>query len=660
MLLGLRLCIYTTFAEVMQTWAEIWVVRFLSRKHLPTWLVLMIDLSLVTASYFVSQLLITNFDIDRLASYNSIQEFILLNFCFAVSFLLHRTNIGAFRHTGVRDLLRLGYAAITASISIFIISRLFQMTNVFDFRTLSLNLIILQSISFLISVTGVRLFVKLVYSRYILNPTNKRGVGVLIYGAGTTGVTVRNAIKNDRSAYREVVGFVDNNPKLQGKSIDGVRIYAPEKAFERDFLQSNKVSEVIWSIQQLQGDEFFAVADLCIENDIQFHRVPNIKEWIGGDLSSKQFKKVKIEDLLNRTVISLDNQQLRTFFESKVVLVTGAAGSIGSELCRQILFYKPAKLVMIDNAETPMNDLVLELMNTEHYCNNLASAIGDITRENRVEDIFSTFKPEIVFHAAAYKHVPLMENNAKEAVKVNIEGTRIVAENAIRHKSKKFVLISTDKAVNPTNVMGATKRAAEILVQNLSKSGETEFITTRFGNVLGSNGSVIPLFHKQIENRQSLTVTHRDVVRYFMTIPEACQLVFEAATMGNGGEIFVFDMGEPVRIYDLAVKMIRLNGFVPNKDIHIVETGLRPGEKLYEELLSDSEQTISTHHPKIMIAKVSGPLEDISMGLLNHMTYASLNGSTDLELVGCLKQLIPEYVSMNSEFEELDKSPQSV
>jgi len=641
----------------MPTWAEIWVVRFLSRKHLPTWLVLLIDLSLVTVSYFSSQLLITNFDFDKLASFNSIQEFLLLNVCFALSFLICRTNIGAFRHTGVRDLLRLGYAAVLSSVSILVLSRLFNLLGLFDTKTLSFNLIILQSVSFLMSVTAVRLFVKLVYSRYILNPSSKKGQGVLIYGAGTTGVTVRNAIKNDRSAFRDVVGFVDDNPKLQGKSIDGVRVYSSDRAFESEFLEQNKVTEVIWSIQSLKGASFYRAGDLCIESNLQFHRVPNIKEWIGGNLSSQQIKKVKIEDLLNRSVISLENENLQSLIKGKVVLVTGAAGSIGSELCRQILFYQPAKLVMLDNAETPMNDLFLELKATSNGLDNLICAIGDVTRENRVEEIFENYKPEIVFHAAAYKHVPMMEINAKEAVKVNVEGTRIVAENAIKNDTKKFILISTDKAVNPTNVMGATKRAAEILIQNLALSCKTEFITTRFGNVLGSNGSVIPLFHKQIENRQPLTVTHKDVIRYFMTIPEACQLVFEAATMGKGGEIFVFDMGDPVKIYDLAVKMIRLSGFVPNKDIQIIETGLRPGEKLYEELLSDSETTLPTHHPKIMIAKVSGPAVELSITLLDTITHAALNGSSDISLVGNLKTLIPEFISMNSEYAKLDHLP---
>ena len=639
----------------MPTWAEIWVVRFLGRKYLPTWLVLLIDLSLVTISYFTSQLLITNFDLDKLASFNSLQEFLLLNSCYGISFVVFRTNIGAFRHTGVRDLLRLGEASILAAISILVFSRFANYLEVFDTKTLTFNLIILQSVSFLMSVTGIRLFVKLVYSRYILNPTSKRSQGVLIYGAGTTGVTVRNAIKNDRSAHRDVVGFIDDNPKLQGKSIDGIKVYSREKAFESDFLESNKVVEVIWSIQIVKGESFYFAGERCIENNIQFHRVPNIKEWIGGNLSSKQIKRVKIEDLLNRTVISLDNNKLHAFIKDKVVLVTGAAGSIGSEICRQVLYYQPKYLVLFDNAETPMNDLLLELRGLPEFAGNVVSVMGDVTRENRVEEVFAMYKPNMVFHAAAYKHVPMMEVNAKEAVKVNVEGTRIVASKAIEHGAQKFVLISTDKAVNPTNVMGATKRAAEILIHNLAKTGKTEFITTRFGNVLGSNGSVIPLFHKQIENRQPLTVTHKDVIRYFMTIPEACQLVFEAATMGNGGEIFVFDMGKPVRIYDLAEKMVRLSGLVLGRDISIVETGLRPGEKLYEELLSDAESTLPTHHPKIMIAQVATPEEHTSHPLFVSLTYAVSNGSTDIEIVTTLKSLIPEYISQNSSFSELDK-----
>jgi FlaA1/EpsC-like NDP-sugar epimerase len=638
----------------MPTWAEIWVVRLLSRKHLPTWLVLLIDFFLVICAYFGAQLLLTNFDLDKFVSYNSVQEISIVLFCFGGCFFWFKTYIGAFRHTGVRDLLRLGYSSISAAILITVFSFAADYFNWFDTKTLTLNLVILQSVTFLLSVTGVRLFVKLVYSRYILNPTNKKNRGILVFGAGATGVTVRNAIKQDRNSNRDVIAFIDDNPKLQGKSIDGIKVVSIDHAFNPDFIEQHKIKEVVWSVQNTGGDSFFNVGELCIKNNIEFHKVPNIKDWIGGNLSRKQIKRVRIEDLLNRTVISLENRNLSNFISNKTILVTGAAGSIGSEICRQILFYGPKNLILLDNAETPMHDLYLELRSSVSFSNNVVCLIGDVTRANRVEEVFSTYKPQIVFHAAAYKHVPMMEVNAKEAIKVNIKGTKLVSETAIAHGTSKFVLISTDKAVNPTNVMGATKRAAEIFVQNISNKGNTEFITTRFGNVLGSNGSVIPLFRKQIENRQPLTVTHRDVIRYFMTIPEACQLVFEAATMGKGGEIFVFDMGDPVRIYDLAEKMIRLSGLVLGQDISIVETGLRPGEKLYEELLSNHETTLPTHHPKIMIAKVSNGTGDAGKEVFESLSYGALNGVSDVELVGILKSLIPEYKSENSDYAILD------
>ena len=644
----------TTNFALMPTWAEIWVVRLLSRKHLPTWLVLLIDFFLVICAYFGAQLLLTNFDLDKFVSYNSVQEISIVLFCFGGCFFWFKTYIGAFRHTGVRDLLRLGYSSISAAILITVFSFAADYFNWFDTKTLTLNLVILQSVTFLLSVTGVRLFVKLVYSRYILNPTNKKNRGILVFGAGATGVTVRNAIKQDRNSNRDVIAFIDDNPKLQGKSIDGIKVVSIDHAFNPDFIEQHKIKEVVWSVQNTGGDSFFNVGELCIKNNIEFHKVPNIKDWIGGNLSRKQIKRVRIEDLLNRTVISLENRNLSNFISNKTILVTGAAGSIGSEICRQILFYGPKNLILFDNAETPMHDLYLELRSSVSFSNNVVCLIGDVTRANRVEEAFSTFKPQIVFHAAAYKHVPMMEVNAKEAVKVNIKGTKLVSETAIAHGASKFVLISTDKAVNPTNVMGATKRAAEIFVQNISNKGNTEFITTRFGNVLGSNGSVIPLFRKQIENRQPLTVTHRDVIRYFMTIPEACQLVFEAATMGKGGEIFVFDMGDPVRIYDLAEKMIRLSGLVLGQDISIVETGLRPGEKLYEELLSNHETTLPTHHPKIMIAKVSNGTGDAGKEVFESLSYGALNGVSDVELVGILKSLIPEYKSENSDYAILD------
>jgi FlaA1/EpsC-like NDP-sugar epimerase len=465
---------------------------------------------------------------------------------------------------------------------------------------------------------------------------------------------VRNAINQDRNSGLEVIGFIDDNPKLVGKRIDGIRIYSFEEVFSFKFLRKNKVNEVIWSIQSEIGTSFYRVGDTCLGYDLTFHKVPNIHDWIGGSLSRNQLKRVKIEDLLNRTALNLENSQLRQFIEGRRVLVTGAAGSIGSELCRQILHYRPSKLILFDNAETPMNDLLLDLNKHVQFNNNVVGVIGDVTRENRVEETFNMYLPELVFHAAAYKHVPMMEINAKEAVRVNVEGTRLVAEMAVKVGVSKFVMISTDKAVNPTNVMGATKRAAEILIQNMAGKSKTEFITTRFGNVLGSNGSVIPLFRRQIENRENVTVTHKDIIRYFMTIPEACQLVFQAATMGNGGEIFVFDMGEPVKIYDLAVKMIKLSGLTLDTDIKIVETGLRPGEKLYEELLSNTENTLPTHHPKILISKVREYKDEEIVSVFGKLGYAALNGATDRDLVVLLKGLIPEYKSQNSMYQELD------
>jgi len=637
----------------MNSLLEKWVVQLLKKQYLPVWAIFILDGLIAGLSYFFSQFLLTNFDWEKINSYNSIQEILLLLGFYLFFFVFFRTHIGAFRHTGVKDLMRLSYAAVCASTSAYITSKVAWQLNWFDTRTFTAALTILQGVSFMLGVVGIRLFVKLAYSRYVLKSTQRKDRGVLIYGAGNTGITVRNAIKQDSSTHRDVVGFVDDNLQLQGKSIDGIRVFSFEQAFEDSFLSKNKVKEVVWSAQYTQTPQFYKVGDLCIKEGLEFQKVPNIKDWIGGNLSRKQLKRVRIEDLLNRSEIHLENSDLRSFLAGKRILVTGGAGSIGSELCRQILFYQPAKLIVFDNAETPLNDLWLELQTNPHYQNNAICLVGDVTRENRVQQVFADYKPEIVFHAAAYKHVPMMELNAKEAVRVNVHGTRLVADAAIANGCEKFVFISTDKAVNPTNVMGASKRAAEIYIQGLQGSqSSTQFVTTRFGNVLGSNGSVIPLFRKQIENRESLTVTHKDVVRYFMTIPEACQLVFEAGRMSLGGEIYVFDMGEPVRIYDLAEKMIKLSGLVLGRDIQIIETGLRPGEKLYEELLADSENTKATHHPKILIAQVRNNISNKQY--FEKLSYASLNGLEDIEIVRTLKTLVPEFKSQNSSFELLD------
>ena len=638
----------------MNTLLENWVLKLLGKRYLPVWLILVLDLTIVGFSFLFALLLLTNFSFYKIYSPERLQVWILLEVAYGFSFVLFSSYQSAFRHTGVRDLTRLLLASILSQSIVYAVTRAAAFYDVFDVNNLSIAFLILQGFSFIMGVLGLRLFVKLMYSRYVLNSTTKRLSGLLIYGAGTTGVTVRNAINQDRSSGLDVIGFIDDNPKLVGKRIDGIKIYSFEEAFSLKFLGKHKVRDVIWSIQEEVGTSFHRVGDACLGYNLTFHKVPNVKDWIGGSLSRNQFKRVKIEDLLNRTALNLENPQLREFIEGRRVLVTGAAGSIGSELCRQILHYRPSKLILLDNAETPMNDFLLELQKHAQFNNNVVGAIGDVTRENRVEEIFTMYSPELVFHAAAYKHVPMMEINAKEAVRVNVEGTRLVAEMAVKVGVSKFVMISTDKAVNPTNVMGATKRAAEILIQNMAGKSKTEFITTRFGNVLGSNGSVIPLFRRQIENRENVTITHKDILRYFMTIPEACQLVFQAATMGKGGEIFVFDMGEPVKIYDLAVKMIKLSGLTLGTDIKIVETGLRSGEKLYEELLSNAESTLPTHHPKILIAKVREYKDEEIVSVFGKLGYAALNGATDRDLVILLKGLIPEYKSQNSMYEELD------
>jgi len=637
----------------MDTLIEIYILKRLGKKYLPKWLILSIDLIFVAVSFVFAILLLTNFSFHKIYSHSRLQVLGLLELSYLISFLLFNSYEGAFRHTGVRDLTRLISACVLSLAISFTLTRLFAFGSYFQVKHITLPFFILQGFSFIFGVLGIRLFVKLVYIRYVLNNRSKNVVGVLIYGAGSTGVSVLNAIKHDRFSGFNVVGFIDDNNSLVGKRISGIKIYSPVDVFNFEFIQKNKVRDLVWSIQSEAGTSFQKVGDSCLEYNLSYHKVPNIKDWIGGSLSRKQLRRVKIEDLMSRSSLPLENDLHRDFIYNKSIIVTGAAGSIGSELCRQILQCQPKLLILFDNGETALNDFLLEINKHANFA-NVICFIGDVTRENRVTEVFEDYRPELVFHAAAYKHVPMMELNAKEAVRVNVEGTRIVAQASVKYGAKKFIMISTDKAVNPTNVMGASKRAAEILVQNMSGKSDTEFITTRFGNVLGSNGSVIPLFRRQIENRENVTVTHKDITRYLMTIPEACHLVFQAATMGKGGEIFVFDMGEPVKIYDLAVKMIKLSGLTLGTDIRIVETGLRSGEKLYEELLSNDENTLPTRHPKILIAKVCEYDDAQILPIYSNLSNAAFNGAKDWEIVKMLKGLIPEYKSQNSVYQELD------
>ncbi|GGD09896.1 hypothetical protein GCM10011368_09810 [Hyunsoonleella pacifica] len=471
----------------------------------------------------------------------------------------------------------------------------------------------------------------------------------MIYGAGDSGIVTYNALMNNTKTNYNTILFIDDDQKKKGKLINGIGILPPSAIDER-FIKHNNIDEIIIASQSIDPSNLIHFVDSLIDFEVKIKKVPPIEDWINGEFSSSQIKQFQIEDLLGRPQINIDNPNLLNEFNGETVLVTGAAGSIGSELVKQLANFNLKKLILVDQAESALYDVQQDLKRNNKH--NFIAIVADIRDGLRIDTIFQTEKPTMVFHAAAYKHVPLMEKSPYEAIKINVNGTKLLADTASRYNVKKFVFVSTDKAVNPTSVMGATKRMAEMYISCLQKESKTKFITTRFGNVLGSNGSVIPLFKKQIERGGPLTLTHKEITRYFMTIPEAAQLVLEAGTMGKGGEIFIFDMGESVKIYDLAKNMIKLSGLSYPEDIDIKITGLRPGEKLYEELLANGENTLSTYHKKILISKtreldyikVKAAIEELCI----------TNRFQSNNIVMKIKGLIPEYKSNNSEYEKFD------
>ncbi|HOT89820.1 MAG TPA: nucleoside-diphosphate sugar epimerase/dehydratase, partial [Bacteroidales bacterium] len=473
----------------------------------------------------------------------------------------------------------------------------------------------------------------------------------IIYGAGESGIITKRALDRDAGMKYKVIAFIDDDPKKTVMTMEGMPIYNSDKL--ENLLKTKTIAHVIISIQKLHSLKKKEISELCLQYNTKVLVVPPVNKWINGALSFKQIKKINIDDLLGRDVIKLDEKELFSQLSNKTVLITGAAGSIGSEIARQITSFSPKKIILLDQAETPLFHIDLEMQ--EKFKNaNYEIVLGDIRNKERMERIFANFKPDHVYHAAAYKHVPMMENNPSESILTNVEGTKILADLSIRFEVEKFVMISTDKAVNPTSIMGASKRIAEIYTQSLNQLNKTKFITTRFGNVLGSSGSVIPLFKEQIEKGGPITITDPNITRYFMTIPEACRLVLEAGAIGKGGEIFIFDMGKSVKIVDLAKKMIQLSGLTLGKDIQITYVGLRPGEKLYEELLNNKENTLPTHHPQIMIAKVvEWDLTKISNDL-NELIELFIS-QNNTRIVKKMKEMIPEFISNNSVYAELDK-----
>ena len=494
---------------------------------------------------------------------------------------------------------------------------------------------------------------------------------VIVYGAGEAGLATKRTFDHDGKFNKTIVAFVDDDDRKVGKTIDGIKILDAKKLEE--LIEEYEVEELIFASYTIPLQRKNQIVDACLEHDVVVLNIPPADAWEGGRLNKAQIQNINIEDLLNREAIEIDVRELQNQLKDKRVLITGAAGSIGSEIVRQLLNFEVGLIILCDQSETALHNIYLELEET-HKHNSFHAFIGDVKDSKRMNHLFEMYKPHYVYHAAAYKHVPLMEDNPSEAIKNNVLGTKTIADLSVKFGVQKFVMVSTDKAVNPTNVMGASKRIAEIYVQSLNNSLTqenfiftngltyineldikpiTKFITTRFGNVLGSNGSVIPRFKHQIEKGGPVTVTHPEITRFFMTIPEACRLVLEAGCMGKGGEIFVFDMGKSVKIVELAKKMIRLAGLVPNQDIKIQFSGLRPGEKLFEELLNDNENAMPTHHEKIMIGKVREYVfTEIEEQIYSLFRYAKDNDDRNVVII--MKQIVHEFKSKNSVFEELD------
>lgn len=615
-------------------------------QNMPRWLIFTIDLSIVLFSVVLAYLLRFNFAIPP----SEMQHFPSVLMCMlavrALSFIIMRTYAGIIRYTSTRDAARI-FIVTGAGTLVFVLINIITFYAVNRTFFIPFSIIIIEFLASIVVMVAYRMLVKIAWLE-LVNPTRQK-TNVIIYGAGEAGLIAKRAIDRDAGSKYKVLAFVDDDPHKSGKRLEGIEIFPSENL--KRLLETNSVAHVVLSIQNLPAGRKKEIIESCLSFNTKVLNVPPVARWINGELSFKQIKKIKIEDLLGRDEIKLDEARVSHDLADKTVLVTGAAGSIGSELVRQIARFPVKRIVLIDQAESPLYLLELECLENFHNT-HFEFILANVCNRSRMEDLFGQFKPDVLFHAAAYKHVPVMEENPGEAVENNVLGTKTLADLAVKMGVSKFIMVSTDKAVNPTNVMGATKRIAEIYVQSLNAEGKTKFITTRFGNVLGSNGSVIPLFSRQIENGGPVTITHPDVTRYFMTIPEACRLVLEAGTMGKGGEIFIFDMGKSMKIVDLAHKMIKLSGQQLGRDIQITYTGLRPGEKLYEELLTEKENTIPTYHPLITIAQVRD--EDASVVSLAIDQLISLSAGDEFELVKKMKAIVPEFRSQNSRFEQLD------
>ena len=618
-------------------------------RYASRWVVLAIDVVLVGISFLFAYFIRFNASFDFDIALFFIQLPLVLVIAL-ISFLLVGSYKGIIRHTGTRDVFNVFLGAtLYATFASFVVffNSLFVFFPTF---TIPISIILIHYLVIVLVLTLSRF----IFKAFFEIMTTELGIisNVLIYGAGDSGIITYGALNRDTKTNYEVIGFIDDDERKVNKKIDRIKVYNLQK-ISNDFISKNNIDEIIISIQNIKPNRLLEITDYFVPFDVHVKIVPALSTWIDGNLQANQIREVKIEDLLDRPSIMIENPILKRDVNQKVVLVTGAAGSIGSEISRQLSKFKFKQLVLIDQAESALYELQQELL--QEGVENFTAIVADVRDFKRMNSIFKEYSPEKVFHAAAYKHVPLMEESPYEAIRINIEGTKNIAELSLKYNTERFVMVSTDKAVNPTNIMGATKRAAEMYISCLSSTSlTTKFTITRFGNVLGSNGSVIPLFRKQIEKGGPLTVTHKEITRYFMTIPEACRLVLEAGTMGEGGEIYIFDMGKSVKIYEVAKKMIHLSGLKYPDDIDIKITGLRPGEKLFEELLACGENTVPTYHEKIMIAKTSDIDAESKGYLIKELIKANEIGNNE-KVVTLLKNIVPEYKSKNSIYEELDK-----
>ena len=625
------------------------IIRVFQNHSLPRWMVFLLDITTVFFSFLIAYILRYNFEFQIINISTVFQQSFLVLAVYALSILAFKSYTGMIRHTTIRDTYKIIFSDFTALVVLFLITLMSRNFGLNPVLNIPLSILLIHTGAVTILLFFFRVFVKIFYE--FATSSTHDSKNVLIYGSGEMGILVKRLIEGDPKYLYRLKGFIDDDKKIQGKKVDGYQVFS-RQVLTKEYIDSADIKVFIIAINNIAPAKKKEVIESMIQFGCEILDTPSFDTWMNGHLEVKNLKKVKFEDLLGRDPITLDLEKIQNGLIGKTILVTGGAGSIGSEIARQLTRFNTKQLILVDQAETPSFYLGEELKNKIPGC-KFRIIIGDVTRREYMEKIFRKYKPEVVFHAAAYKHVPIMEIHPHEAFRVNVGGTKIISELAIKYKAEKFVMISSDKAVNPTNVMGATKKICELLVHSQSRREgiETQFITTRFGNVLGSNGSVIPLFNKQIADGGPITITDPAITRFFMTIPEACQLVLEAGFMGNGGEIYVFDMGEPVKVLDVAINLIRLSGLEPHKDIKIQYIGLRPGEKLFEELFSVDEPMIPTHHPKISIAQVP----DLDFETINakiDKILLSLNKMSETLVIEEMQEIVPGY---KSKFELIDR-----